>query len=178
MADDPDLVAAQSGLTTTAAGMRLNGLTDTIEQPPTEEGDIGTVEQRTALVDYLEFYLLNYFKPATERGNIRCRAWPPELFEKAGCATCHIPDLKILRDRRVADVETVFDPENGTLQPPVRYGAVTAQQTRHQSGRKTPRRFPLCSRSSSRTSTPISSATISVRTSTSGTTMARCVRRS
>src|SRR5262249_2965678 len=64
MAHDPDLVAAQMGPVRTAGGMMLNGLTDTIQQPPPDEGDIGTVEQRAALVDYLEFYLLNYLKPA------------------------------------------------------------------------------------------------------------------
>ncbi|MGH9313558.1 MAG: di-heme oxidoredictase family protein, partial [Vicinamibacterales bacterium] len=65
MANDPDLVAAQSGPVATPGGMVLNGLTDTIEQPPADEGDIGTVAQRTALVDFLEFYLLNYFKAGT-----------------------------------------------------------------------------------------------------------------
>src|SRR6185503_4102071 len=35
------------------------------------------------------------------------------LFERAGCAGCHIPDLQINRDRRVADVETSYDPERG-----------------------------------------------------------------
>ena len=61
MAGDPDLVAAHSGPVTTPSGMRLDGTTDTIEQPPLEEGDVGTVEQRTALVDFLEFYLLNAY---------------------------------------------------------------------------------------------------------------------
>jgi len=57
----------------------------------------------------MEFYLLNYFKPAvyqqteeTEQGR--------KLFTQVGCAQCHIPDLQINRDRRVADVETVYDP--------------------------------------------------------------------
>ena len=112
MADDPDLVAARSGSVTTPSGMVLNGLTDTIEQPPADEGDVGTLEQRTALVDFLEFYLLNYFKPgtgdeaaATRRGR--------EIFDETGCATCHIPTLRVQRDRRVADAETVFDPARG-----------------------------------------------------------------
>jgi len=35
------------------------------------------------------------------------------IFGEAGCAVCHIPDLTITRDRRVADVETVYDPVNG-----------------------------------------------------------------
>ena len=41
------LVAARSGAVTTPSGMVLNGLTDTIEQPPADEGDVGTLEQRT-----------------------------------------------------------------------------------------------------------------------------------
>src|SRR5262249_11186486 len=54
MAGDLDLVAARSGPVTTPAGMRLDGTADAIDQLPLEEGDIGTVEQRTALVDFLE----------------------------------------------------------------------------------------------------------------------------
>ena len=64
--DTPPLVAAQLGPVTTASGMVLNGRLDTVEQAPAvEEGDIGTVEQRTALVDFLEFYLFNYVKAGT-----------------------------------------------------------------------------------------------------------------
>jgi Di-haem oxidoreductase, putative peroxidase len=114
MAHDPDLVAAQTGAVKTAGGMTLNGVTDTIQQPPPDEGDIGTVEQRTALVDYLEFYLLNYFKPATGEQTAEAK-FGRKVFEVIGCARCHIPNLQIVRDRRVADVETVFDPDNGTF---------------------------------------------------------------
>src|SRR5207247_11422357 len=32
-----------------------------------------------------------------------------------GCASCHVQNLPIHRDRRVADVETVYDPERGNL---------------------------------------------------------------
>ena len=112
MADDPDLIGAQSGSVTTPAGMVLNGLTDTIEKPPTEEGDTGTVDQRTALVDYLEFYLLNYFKAGTGERTPDVKQGR-KIFEDTGCATCHVPTLRIHRDRRVADVETVFDQKNG-----------------------------------------------------------------
>ncbi|MGH9883813.1 MAG: hypothetical protein ACRD6N_20505 [Pyrinomonadaceae bacterium] len=34
-------------------------------------------------------------------------------FEELGCAQCHIPDLLISSDRRVADLETVYDDEHG-----------------------------------------------------------------
>jgi hypothetical protein len=112
MAGDPDLVAAQSGPVTTPSGMRLDGLLDTIEQPPLEEGDIGTVEQRTALVDFLEFYLLNYFKAGAgeQTGAV---THGRSLFEQVGCTGCHVPSLQIQRDRRVADVETAFNPVTG-----------------------------------------------------------------
>ncbi|HXZ81210.1 MAG TPA: di-heme oxidoredictase family protein [Terriglobales bacterium] len=63
-------------------------------------------------MDYLEFYLLNYFKPAhhqqnqtTERGR--------RVFSRIGCDSCHIADLTIDHHRRVADVETVYDPTRG-----------------------------------------------------------------
>jgi CxxC motif-containing protein (DUF1111 family) len=39
------------------------------------------------------------------------------LFTQVGCTSCHIPSLTINRDRRVADVETVFSdftPSDGT----------------------------------------------------------------
>ena len=36
-------------------------------------------------------------------------------MEKIGCTSCHIQNLKIENDRRVADVETEFDGKNGIL---------------------------------------------------------------
>jgi hypothetical protein len=112
MADDPDLIAAKAGPVVTPGGMVLNGLTDTIESPPADENDIGTVEQRAAFVDFLEFYFLNYLRPGTGEQT------PPVVtgrraFEQIGCAGCHVPNLTIGRDRRVADVDTAFDPLNG-----------------------------------------------------------------
>jgi hypothetical protein len=68
--------------------------------------------RREKQLDCLEFYLLNYFKagtgeetPAGKHGR--------KVFEQVGCASCHLPTLRIERDRRVADVETTFDPVNG-----------------------------------------------------------------
>ena len=114
MAQDPDLVAAQAGRVTTPAGMVLDGVTDKIEQTPAEEGDIGSINERTALVDFLEFYLLNYFKPATAEDTQSVRVGR-QMFERSGCASCHMPNLRIQRDRRVADVTTVFDPAKGNI---------------------------------------------------------------
>jgi hypothetical protein len=114
MAGDPDLTAAQSGHVVTPSGMVLNGLIDRIDQPPAEEGDIGTIDQRTAMVDFLEFYLLNYFKPGIgEQTPDGVRG--QKLFDQSQCTTCHMPDLRINRDRRVADVDTEFDATRGNF---------------------------------------------------------------
>jgi CxxC motif-containing protein (DUF1111 family) len=105
---DPDLAAADAGQrVVTPSGMVLDGARDNIEGPPAGPGELDP-----AVVDFLEFYLLNYFKAGrgekaadVERGQ--------RLLEKVGCTSCHVPDLMIARDRRVADVETVFDPDRG-----------------------------------------------------------------
>jgi hypothetical protein len=116
---DPDLAKASSGGTImTPSGMVLNGSIDAIEAPPTSDpladpdGDGFKNEIPTSLVDFMEFYLLHYFKPGmyqqspdVEHGR--------RLFERAQCTSCHIPDLRINRDRRLADVETVYDPVKG-----------------------------------------------------------------
>jgi Di-haem oxidoreductase, putative peroxidase len=115
---DPDLAAAAAGgKITTPAGMVLDGSLDRVEAPPTadptadpdQDGIRNEIPQ--ALVDYFEFYLLNYFKPATafregsDKGG--------RLLDKVGCTSCHVRDLRIEHDRRVADVETAFDPARG-----------------------------------------------------------------
>jgi mono/diheme cytochrome c family protein len=117
---DPDLMrAAKKGKRiVTPAGMVLDGALDAVDAPPTDDptadpdGDGVTNEIPISLVDHMEFYLLNYFKPAvyqqteeTMRGR--------EAFDQIGCAQCHVPDLLINHDRRVADLETVYDPTNG-----------------------------------------------------------------
>jgi cytochrome c peroxidase len=58
--------------------------------------------------------LLNEFKPAASEQN-ESTMQGRLLFERIGCAQCHVPDLQINRDRRVADVETIYDPENGVF---------------------------------------------------------------
>jgi len=64
------------------------------------------------MVDYLEFYLLNYFKPGLGEQTSEVKRGR-KLLEQSMCTTCHIPDLQINRDRRVADVDTAFDAERG-----------------------------------------------------------------
>jgi mono/diheme cytochrome c family protein len=114
-ANDPDLAAAQLGPVTTPSGMVLNGVTDSIEQAPGEEGDLdSSIAARTALVDFLEFYLLNYFKAGVGEQTSQTQLGQ-KLFDKSGCTSCHIPALQINRDRRVADVDTVFDPDRGNF---------------------------------------------------------------
>jgi hypothetical protein len=107
---DPDLAAASAGgRIVTPAGMVLDGSTDFVEAPPSGPGELDP-----ALVDHLEFYLLNYFKAGTgeqtadsARGRV--------LLDKVGCTSCHVADMTVGRDRRVADVETRFDPVRGHL---------------------------------------------------------------
>lgn len=116
---DMDLWLARSGgRMVTAGGMVLDGKLDQLEAPPATRADEDpdhdgiANEVPGALVDYLEFYLLNYFKPATYKitqSVTRGRA----TFDRMGCGGCHVPDLTIQRDRRVADVETVYDPARG-----------------------------------------------------------------
>jgi len=111
--NDPDLaVASAGGKVVTPAGMVLDGSKDKISGPSPADALTGHFEIDPAVVDHLEFYLLNYFKPAvlkqdetTERGR--------RIFDRIGCASCHVRDLLIEHDRRVADVETVFDPVHG-----------------------------------------------------------------
>lgn len=118
---DPDLVAANAGARIeTPSGMILDGSKDPISRPLAnnashdEDGDGISNELPASIVDHMEFYLLNYFKAgtyaqsqSTEKGLQQMRT--------IGCAECHVPDLKINRDRRVADVETVYDPARGNF---------------------------------------------------------------
>jgi len=131
-APDPDLLAgSQGGRVITPAGMVLDGALDAIEPPPVSseaadsDGDGVSNEIPVALVDYLEFYLLNYFSPATGKQDRRTRSGQ-RLFAKVGCAECHVPDLPIEYDRRVANVETTFDPGKGIFN---RLFAVASVQT-------------------------------------------------
>ena len=117
---DPDLTRAATLRTriTTPSGMVLDGSLDALEAPrakdaaddPDEDG-IGN-EIPESMVDFMEFYLLNYFKAGTGEETARTDAGRA-IFKDIGCARCHVPNLTIDNDRRVADVETVFDPERG-----------------------------------------------------------------
>src|SRR5262245_49459807 len=112
---DPDLKAASAGARiTTPAGMVLDGGRDTIEAPPADntshdnDGDGVVNEIPTSIVDFMEFYLLHYFKAGTGQQSSDSQAGRQDL-QQMGCTSCHVADLTIARDRRVADVETRFD---------------------------------------------------------------------
>lgn len=116
---DPDLAkAAGGGEVVTPAGMVLNGKIDKIEAPPaskeSDDPDRDGVanEIRVSLVDHMEFYLLNYFKPGQGR-ETRDTEKGQKLFQDIQCTGCHIQNLVIERDRRVADVETTYDRRRG-----------------------------------------------------------------
>jgi hypothetical protein len=116
---DPVLDAAAQGSTvSTAAGLMLRGTEDAVRPAPAAsvlvdpDGDGKTNELPGSLVDFLEFYLLNYFKPALYRTD-QTYAEGLNQFNQTGCNTCHVRTLTVDRDRRVADVTTVFDASRG-----------------------------------------------------------------
>ena len=91
---------------------------DDFERPPVctaaedLDGDGKPSEINPALVDYVEFYLLNYFKPGHYRATQRT-AQGVQLMQRVGCMGCHVQNLTVRNDRRIADVETSYDPERG-----------------------------------------------------------------
>jgi hypothetical protein len=112
---DPLLrAAANGGDVVTPAGMHLNGALDAIEAPPVQgpwqdaDHDGVSNEVPSSIVDHMEFYLLNYFKPGLGEQTAETLRGRKALHQ-IGCTQCHVPDLVIQHDRRVADVETVFD---------------------------------------------------------------------
>lgn len=118
---DPDLALAHGGgRVETPSGMILDGATDQISGPLAnnashdEDADGVVNEISASLVDHMEFYLLNYFKAGTyEKSSVTDKGF--EQLKAIGCAQCHVPDLLIDRDRRVADVETIYDPVRGNF---------------------------------------------------------------
>jgi hypothetical protein len=116
---DPDLLRAAAGdVVQTPSGMILNGVLDKIEKSPvgspTTDGDFDEVpdEIPTAIVDHMEFYLLNYFKPGLGEQTPDAVAGRA-VFTQLGCPTCHVANMVVVQDRRVADLDTVFDTERG-----------------------------------------------------------------
>src|SRR6266566_1245539 len=113
--NDPDLAAASAGQkVTTPAGMVLDGTQDVISPPPAADAQSLQYELDPAIVDHLEFYLLNYFKPGLGKQDTKT-ALGRSVFNRIGCNSCHMSDLVINHDRRVADLETVYDPVRGNF---------------------------------------------------------------
>ncbi|HZQ68875.1 MAG TPA: di-heme oxidoredictase family protein [Terriglobales bacterium] len=111
---DPDLLSASAGgRVVTPSGMVLDGSKDKITAPPQPDPQNGN-EIDPALVDHLEFYLLNYFKPGHGEQN-SLNDHGRVVFSRIGCSSCHVSNLTIEHDRRVADVETNYDPVNGVF---------------------------------------------------------------
>lgn len=117
---DADLTVANAGgRVITPAGMVLDGSTDKIQPPAAKTEKMGEADEHgvanevsVSIIDYLEFYLLNYFKPGTYKQSESSQRGR-QVFKQSLCTGCHIPSLVINNDRRVADVETVYDPEKG-----------------------------------------------------------------
>src|SRR6185503_1301344 len=110
---DPDLTAAVQGQdVVTPSGMHLTGSVDafdaapaaTVTADPDSDGVVNEVP--TSLVDDFEFYLLNYFKPGLGRQTQDTQDGQ-RLLGHLGCTVCHVQDLTVDHDRRVADVSTV-----------------------------------------------------------------------
>ena len=124
--ESPDPVLCQatnpagSIRTASPAGMVFDRALDSVKRPPscdaTHDGDGDGVanEIDPALLDYLEFYLLNYFRPAVAETTSRTNAGLA-LMRRIGCTNCHVQNLTIERDARVVDVDTRFDPRRGIL---------------------------------------------------------------
>lgn len=104
--------------TVSPAGMVFDPTLDRIKRPAVcsvnedHDGDTVVNEIDPALIDYIEFYLLNYFKPGIGEPTRHAQRGL-RLMEKIGCTSCHMPRLLVNTDRRIADVETRFDPEKG-----------------------------------------------------------------
>ena len=104
--------------TESASGLIFDPALDKIKRPPTcssEDNDHdGTSDEiNAAALDFMEFYLLNYFKPGTGEMSSFTEREGSRLLNQIDCTNCHIQNLTVNRDRRVADVETRFDPQRG-----------------------------------------------------------------
>jgi di-heme oxidoreductase (putative peroxidase) len=119
---DPVLCAASDPVhpvrSVSPTGMVFDPALDVVKRPPTcdatEDADHDGVadELDPALLDYTEMYLLNYFKPGTGKTTARTDEGLA-LMRAIGCTGCHVQNFRIAHDRRIADVETKYDPERG-----------------------------------------------------------------
>jgi hypothetical protein len=117
--DQLTIAAAAGARVVTPTGMVLNGATDLVKRAPPNsanddpDGDGVRNELPQSLVDFMEFYLFNYFKPGHYRTTSFAGQEGQNRLVSLGCTACHIPNMEIVADRRVADVDTVYDPQRG-----------------------------------------------------------------
>jgi len=135
---DPLLTSAAAGARVTSpTGTVFDGRADIVKAPSATstlddpDNDGARNEFPASLVDYVEFYLFNYFPPATYRQTPFTRMGLA-LMRKVGCNSCHVQDLRIERDRRVADVKTTYDRRLGLMNQ--LYATAALQVTEHDDG--------------------------------------------
>ena len=113
---DPGLMSAHNGA---RSGPHRNGARwrARSDQAPTDsstadpDNDGVTNEVPTSLVDFMES---TYSTTSNRRPTSRAILLNTGAeFQQIGCAQCHVPELLINYDRRVADEETNYDPVNG-----------------------------------------------------------------
>jgi CxxC motif-containing protein (DUF1111 family) len=98
----------------------IDGTIDRVQAPPArtpaDDPDFDGIRNEipASLVDHMEFYLFNYFKPGTHRQSSFAKLGL-EAMRATGCLKCHVQNLRIEHDRRVADVETVHDADRGVF---------------------------------------------------------------
>ncbi len=103
---------------TSPSGFQYDPTLDTFERPPicvasNDADNDGVVNEiDTAVIDHLEFYLLNYFKPGQYEVTQRVTKGA-KLMNTLGCTGCHTESMTIQSDRRVADVTTEYDEARG-----------------------------------------------------------------
>ena len=117
--DIQDVIAG--GALTTPSGMFLDGAIDppfggipASSETDDNDGDGVVNEIDQSIVDFMEFYLLNYFVPATYKETTATRLGL-KVMEQINCTSCHVQNMTITHDRRVASVETKFDAVNGGI---------------------------------------------------------------
>jgi len=121
-APDPILCAVTDPVNpqvmTSPSGFIYDPAVDEFERPPVcdinidADNDGVSNEIDAAVVDHMEFYLFNYFKPGRYKITQETREGR-RLMRDIGCTSCHTPNMTIQSDRRVADVETGYDPRQG-----------------------------------------------------------------
>jgi hypothetical protein len=118
---DPLTARASAGeRMVTPTGMLLDGSLDRVKRSlatfPADDPDNDGIRNEipASLVDHLEFYLFNYFKPGTYRQSPTTQLGLA-LMKQVGCTGCHVQNMTIRRDRRIADVDTSYDPSRAIL---------------------------------------------------------------